>query len=389
MTNPSNLILLQSRIQFWPEQNVTSIIVGIALILIFVVVLLVGGIMAGKGKKSVASQRKFNRNVFQRMASNVGLAKTQLESLEKLIKVCKVKQPFLIFSNAGLLDDILKKGIYSVNHNKELSEGDKEKRLNDYYKIKEKLERSSRRGVGITSTNLIRPGQSIVISLPDGTQLQTKIVTNLKRMLVCAIPDELAADSLTWKRGTNIKAHFWRNNDSGYVFASKILGYDSVQGRPTFLIQHSRTLKRNQQRKFRRRPLARSCFFYPIEIVSVGKGRNVRRRAYVQENFKHIGNFLDISAGGCSVNSQAPLERGKLLMIMFEIERGERLTAYGKVRRVTQSKGLFSVMHIMFTKVTSRNLNNIYSYVYNYVQSSNAVPRQYRLTSSGKISSLG
>lgn len=389
MTNPSNLILLQSRIQYWPEQNVTSIIFGIAIVLIFVVVLLVGGIMAGKGKKSVASQRKFNRNVFQRMASNVGLAKTQLESLEKLIKVCKVKQPFLIFSNAGLLDDILKKGIYSVNHNKELSEGDKEKRLNDYYKIKEKLERSSRRGVGITSTNLIRPGQSIVISLPDGTQLQTKIVTNLKRMLVCAIPDELAADSLTWKRGTNIKAHFWRNNDSGYVFASKILGYDSVQGRPTFLIQHSRTLKRNQQRKFRRRPLARSCFFYPIEIVSVGKGRNVRRRAYVQENFKHIGNFLDISAGGCSVNSQAPLERGKLLMIMFEIERGERLTAYGKVRRVTQSKGLFSVMHIMFTKVTSRNLNNIYSYVYNYVQPSNAVPRQYRLTSSGKISSLG
>jgi hypothetical protein len=389
MTNPSNLILLQSRIQYWPEQNVTHIIVGIALILIFVVVLIVGGIRAGRGKKSVASQRKFNRYVFQRMASNVGLAKTQLESLEKLIRVCKVKQPFLIFSNAGLLDDILKKGIYSVNHNKELSEGDKEKRLNDYYKIKEKLERSSRRGVGITSTNLIRPGQSIVISLPDGTQLQTKIVTNLKRMLVCAIPDELAADSLTWKRGTNIKAHFWRNNDSGYVFASKILGYDSVQGRPTFLIQHSRTLKRNQQRKFRRRPLARSCFFYPIEIVSVGKGRNVRRRAYVQENFKHIGNFLDISAGGCSVNSQAPLERGKLLMIMFEIERGERLTAYGKVRRVTQSKGLFSVMHIMFTKVTSRNLNNIYSYVYNYVQPRNAVPRQYRLTSSGKISSLG
>jgi len=388
MTSPLNLILLQSRTQFWPEQNTTSIIVGIALILIFIVVLFVGGISAGKGKKSATSRRKFNRYVFQRMAANVGLTKPQLETLENLIRVCKVKQPFLIFSNAGLLDDILKKGIYSVNHNKELSVEDKERRLSDYYKIKEKLERSSRRGVGITSTNLIRPGQPIVISLPDGTQLQTKIVTNLKRMLVCMIPDELGAERLAWKRGTDIKAHFWRNNDSGYVFASKIIGYDSIKGRPTFLIQHSRTLKRNQQRKFRRRPLARSCFFYPIEIVSVGKGRNVKRRAYVQENFKHIGNFLDISAGGCSVNSQAPLERGKLLMIVFEIERGERLTAYGKVRRVSHSKGLFSVMHIMFTKVTSRNLNNIYSYVYNYVQPGSMAPKQYRLTSSGKISSL-
>jgi hypothetical protein len=167
------------------------------------------------------------------------------------------------------------------------------------------------------------------------------------------------------------------------------LGYDNMKGRPTVLIQHSRTLKRNQQRKFRRRPLARSCFFYPIEVVAVGKGRNIKRRAYVQENFKHIGNFLDISAGGCSINSQAPLERGKLLMIEFEIERGERLTAYGKVRRLSQSRGLFSVMHIMFTKVTSRNLNNIYSYVYNYVQPRSSVPKHYRLTSSSRMSSIG
>ncbi len=389
MNSPVNLILLQSGFQFWPEQNTTSIIIGIVLILAFFAVLLIGGISASKGRKSAASKRKFNRNVFQRMASNVGLTKTQLESLENLIRVCKVKQPFLIFSNAGLLDDILKKGIYSVNHNKELSSEDKEKQLNDYFKIKEKLEKSSRKGVGITSTNLIRPGQSMVISFPDGSQLQTKIVTNLKRMLVCAIPEELGTARLQWKRGTNIKSHFWRNNDSGYMFESKILGYDDLKGQAAFLIQHSRTLRRSQQRKFRRRPLARSCFFYPIEIVSVGKGRNERRRAYVQENFKHLGNFLDISAGGCSINSQAPLERGKLLMIQFEIERGQRLTAYGKVRRVTRNRGLFSIMHIMFTKVTSRNLNSIYSYVYNYVQPSSSVPRQYRLTSTGKISSLG
>jgi hypothetical protein len=389
MNSPFELVLLQSRIQFWPEQSNMSIIIGIALVLVFVVVLLVGGYRAGKNRRSAAARRKYNRYVFQRMASNVGLTQSQLESLENLIRVCKVKQPFLIFSNAGLLDDTLKKGIYSVSNNRELSAEDKERRLNDYFKIKEKLERSSRRGVGITSTSLIRPGQSMVISLPDGNQLQTKIVTNLKRMLVCSIPEEIGADRLSWKRGTNIQAHFWRSNDSGYVFASKILGYDNMKGRPTVLIQHSRTLKRNQQRKFRRRPLARSCFFYPIEVVAVGKGRNIKRRAYVQENFKHIGNFLDISAGGCSINSQAPLERGKLLMIEFEIERGERLTAYGKVRRLSQSRGLFSVMHIMFTKVTSRNLNNIYSYVYNYVQPRSPVPKHYRLTSSSRMSSIG
>ncbi|HUV06426.1 MAG TPA: PilZ domain-containing protein, partial [Spirochaetia bacterium] len=177
-------------------------------------------------------------------------------------------------------------------------------------------------------------------------------------------------------------ANFWRSNDSGYALNTKILGYDQMKGQPTVMIQHSKTLKRSQQRKFRRRLLARSCFFYPIEVMTVGKGRKAARKAFVQRNFKHLGNFLDISAGGCSINSQAPLERGKLLMIEFEIERGSRITAFGKVRRLTGHKTQLSIMHIMFTKVTSNHLNSIYSYVYNYVPPQTVSSRNYRLAGS-------
>jgi hypothetical protein len=381
---------MQSRIEFWPEQDQTSIIIGISLFVLLFIILIVGAVAAGKrkGGGSPAARRRYNKYVFHRMATNIGLNKEQVQILDNLIRICKVRQPFLLFSNAGLLDDVLKKGLYSVSNNKELSEVDKDRRFKSFYKIKEIIERNSRRGVGITSTNLVRPGQPVVLSFPDSSQLQTKVLTNLKRMLVCLIPDEVGSDRLKWQKGTNLKAHFWRDNDSGYMFSSKILGYDHIKGKPAVLIQHSRTLKRNQQRKFRRRPLARSCFFYPIEVVTVGRGRHAKKRAYVQQNFKHLGNFIDISAGGCSINSQSPLDRSRLLMIEFEIERGERITAYGKVRRVTQNKGLFNVMHIMFTKLTSHNLNSIYSYVYNYVKSPPGPPSRYRLTKTGNYNTM-
>jgi len=375
-------VVMQSNIQFWPEQDTTSIVIGISLFLLLFAILLIGGFAAGKSRRTASSRRKYNRYVFRRMASNVGLSKEQTELIEELVRKVKVRQPFLIFSNSGLLDDVLKKGIYSLSQQRDIADAEKERRQKELFKIKETIEGSSRKGVGITSTNLIRPGQPLVVSFPDSSRMASKIVTNLKRMLACRIPEEVGSNRLSWKRGTNVTAHFWRDNDSGYAFSSKILGYESIKDQPCFLLQHSRTLKRNQQRKFRRRPLARSCFFYPIEVVTVGRGRNTRRRAYVQENFKHLGNFIDISAGGCSINTQSPLDPGRLLMIQFEIEKGERITAYGKVRRVNKSKGMFSVMHIMFTKLTSHNLNNIYSYVYNYIRPKSTSPTRHRKSTS-------
>ena len=250
------------------------------------------------------------------------------------------------------------------------------------------LERSSKRGVGITSTNLLKPGQPVVITFPDGMQIQSKVLANLKNALVCSAPDGEGNKTSLRKRGTKIKALLWRANDSGYVFASKIISNDQIKGQPAFLIQHSRTLKRNQQRKSRRRPLARNCYFYPIEAMTVGAGRKARRKAFIQRNFKHLGNFIDISGGGCSINSQAPLDRGKLLMIEFEINRGENLTAYGKVKRVAQAKGLVGIMHIMFTKVTSRHMNNIYSYVYNYVKPSRNVASKSGLNKTPQLNAM-
>jgi len=306
--------------------------------------------------------------VFNRMAANAGLNSTQTAALEHLLKATNTSQPFLVFSNASLLDSVLEKGVYAVTQNRELSDEDKEKRLNHYFKIKEVLERGSRKGVGITSTRLIRPGQSMVVGLPDGRQFQSSVIANLKNMLACSVPLDDNGKKILISRGTKIKALFWRESDSGYVFLSKILSYDRIRGKDALLLKHSRTLKRNQQRKFRRRPLGRNCIFYPIEVVLVGSGRKKKKRAYVQRQFRHIGLLRDISAGGCSISSQTPLTAGRLLMIEFELGDRKPLAAYGKVKRLNKKPGEMGVMHITFTRVSSANLNSIYSYVYSYIR---------------------
>jgi len=362
-------LLLQTRFQYISkEDSPTAIITGAViagLILVLVLGFLVNSRVRGGSPKA---RRRYNRMVFNRMAANAGLNSTQTAALEHLLKATNTSQPFLVFSNASLLDSVLEKGVYAVTQNRELSDEDKEKRLNHYFKIKEVLERGSRKGVGITSTRLIRPGQSMVVGLPDGRQFQSSVIANLKNMLACSVPLDDNGKKILISRGTKIKALFWRESDSGYVFLSKILSYDRIRGKDALLLKHSRTLKRNQQRKFRRRPLGRNCIFYPIEVVLVGSGRKKKKRAYVQRQFRHIGLLRDISAGGCSISSQTPLTAGRLLMIEFELGDRKPLAAYGKVKRLNKKPGEMGVMHITFTRVSSANLNSIYSYVYSYIR---------------------
>ena len=376
-------LLLQSRIQFWPEQDTTTVVIGVILVGAFALILILGTLMGrrNRGKVSSTRRKKYSHYVFQRTAANAGMTKEQVNQLEKLVLRCKVKQPFLIFSNSGLLDDILKKGIYSTSRDAKATRADKDRRLQNYFKIKELIERNAKKSAGIASTNSLRPGQSLAITFPDGNQINTKVKANMRNALVCSVPSGSSKQNMMWKRGTKIQALLWRAGSSGYAFNSKIIGNEQVKGQPAFLIQHSKTLRKSQQRKSRRRTLARNCFFYPIELITAGKGNRGRKRALVQRNFRHVGNFIDISAGGCSIQSHGPLGKGRLLMVEFEIEKGESITAYGKVRRVKDEKGLRSVMHVMFTKVTRAQMNSIYSYVYDFARPAKGAPLKYRLTS--------
>jgi c-di-GMP-binding flagellar brake protein YcgR len=211
------------------------------------------------------------------------------------------------------------------------------------------------------------------------------VVTNLRRMLACEVPAS-AGDRLRWKRGARAKAVFWRHGDSGYAFMTKILGYEKMQGRSVFLLQHSQTLRRSQRRAHRRRELSRSCFFFPILVLTSGRGRRARKRAVVQENFRHVGKILDVSGGGCAIESQTPLQAGKLLRIDFELDRRRRITAYGKVRRTTRGAGRRGDMHVMFTRVSSRNMNQILSFVYDFGETgSERQTLTRRLTRAGLV----
>jgi len=313
-----------------------------------------------------AELQRYNSGIFRRTAKSLGLPEPHVAMLENLVRLCKVKQPFLVFSSASLLDDTLKKGLYSLESTRDLTAEEREKRRAIIFQIKQIIEGNARKGAVLSSTTFLRPGQNLSVTPEGATTFSSKVISNMKDFLTVSAPAAPAGASTRWMRGTKLAVYLWRDNDAGYSFVSKILGYDTVKGVSSILIQHSKTLRREQRRRSRRRELMRACFYYPIRIAELDQGRKGDRKAIVELNMRTLGTVVDLSAGGCAIQSLNPFDKGRLVMIEFDIDKQAPVRTFGKVMHVHRQKTRGGVMHVKFTRVTRQHLNRISEFVYDF-----------------------
>lgn len=369
--HPQNLINKISSLyitQYLKQADIQTTVIFI-IILVAIIIFLTIGSRAAKKRKAYsgkASKKKYSRWVFHRLARNSGLSNNLIRILDNLIKTYKVREPFLLFSNNRLLDTLLYKAIFSINNDIKIAPDEKINKTAPLYQIKQILDNSAKKGLGISSSHMLRTGQPVLFVFPDNVQIRSKVLKNSKRSLSCILPFAGSTGNSRWKKGIKLKALFWRQNDSGYMFFTKILGFGNYEGNRTIELAHSSSLKRNQQRRAKRRVLNRKCFYYPIEVFSFSKGRKPKKKAVVQYNLRHLGSVIDICAGGCSINTKSPLEKGRYLKMEFKVNTAEELSIYGRVRRVSKSDDNSNIMHIIFTNINRQSKNQIYSYVYNY-----------------------
>lgn len=346
----------------------TFLYVGIAIVGLTLLILL--GAFLGRRARPSATQtaERISSAMFRREARRIGLSRPAGAVLENLVRMCRLKQPLLVFTSPSLLDDTLKKGLYSLDNSRDISPEDKESRKAMIFQIKQTIERNARRDVSLRSTTLLRPGQLLTITPEGSTAFPSKVVSNMKDFLTVSAPARPAGADTRWMRGTTLSVYLWRDNDAGYSFVSKVLGYDTVKGVPSVLIQHSRTLRREQRRRNRRREIMRQCFFYPIRIVESGQGRTLERKASVETSKRALGIVVDLSSGGCAIESLNPFNRGMLIMVEFDIDRQAPIRAFGKVIQVHRKQSRGGVMHVMFTRVTRQHLNRIAEFVYDFAR---------------------
>ena len=364
-----NYIILQEAIMTLKKQSNTSIIIGIIVFFVFIILLIISGKSSGNGSNSGSrptsrgKSGKYNKRPFRKKAASLGLSNPEIRTLEYLIKTYSIKDPYNLLKNSKTLNSTLKKAFNRLEDDiapANIKEG--QKLL--LYRIKQKIERNSEKKQIMTGTKQLNPGQKLHLSTPGGTRYESQVSSNLKDYLGVKIPRDDHGNQIRWKKWTKVQVFFWKPNGQGYSFSSKISGYNNIRGVPSLFLQHSKSIQQAQQRKHRRKAMGRPAYFYPIRIITTGTGRNKKRKAVVDSNSGILGTIIEISAGGCSMRASYPLGVGELLKIEFESLNGDKITAFAKNKSLKRIKPMGAVMHVMFTKVSQKNINSINSFIY-------------------------
>jgi len=189
----------------------------ILLLLAVIVVLVIITVYYIKKKYNFLEHKNFNT---LSKSSNLNIDETRI--LFNLITKNRIKYPLTCFTNAKLLDDILKKGIKEIHLNKTLNSKQKNEKIDELIDIKMKIESNSKKNIGIKSTHLISENQKIIVFIRGKGYFYATVRNNSKDFLVFEFISDLINKRLL-NKDEFIKVYFWRNEDAGYIFETKIL----------------------------------------------------------------------------------------------------------------------------------------------------------------------
>lgn len=307
---------------------------------------------------------KQSLRAFRKAAGKLGLSKGQTTILENIIKQFKVTNPFTMLNNTSTFDTILGRALEHLD-NTALEENSRESQKLQIYKIKQIIEReSSRRKNSLKSTRQLHLGEEIRLKTASGEIYTTHITVKLSDFLCAEPPRDKEGAIIPLAKNLPVQMMVTHPGKEQILFATQTLGFMKRRGVNSLKLAHSQEGKVSQKRRYRRREVKRPCYFYPVQIITQGRGRKAKKEAVVMRQNRFLGTLLDLSAGGCSINTRKALTKGQLLKLEFESHNRESISVLGKIVRVHDTKPYGRVMHIMFTRASSSNINRINAFVY-------------------------
>jgi c-di-GMP-binding flagellar brake protein YcgR len=358
-------MLLQARSwSFTPDSDPTGVIFlgGLGLAVLF---LIVWSMITSRRHGRSRAGRSSGSN-YRSQARHMRMPRPHLKLFEQLIREFKVSSPNTILSSEGQLDILLKKAIAATEHGK-LSTTQKEQRKHLIYQIKQIVDAAGQPGRILPSSQAIRLNTELSLHTSSGATIRSYVVTNLKNALCVVLPSPEDAKQIP--KNSPVGVTFLHGGTDVYSFTTRLMGFKKMKDLPCMILEHSQNLRQTQKRKSRRKELDRPAFFYRVNVVQSGEGKNAVKQAVVNTNQRNMGSLMDVSAGGCAIATQNTLPPGSLIKIVFDAGAKMQITTFGKVRHISNAPKRGRVMHIMFTTVTRQNLNRIRDFIYGYGRS--------------------
>jgi len=349
----------------WPKKSDSSrqLIIFLAVFAAVIAVILIinsirksapGGMGANRGGGG-SGPGLFSGLALRRAVRDMGLNREQIKMLNYVFKIDDVIDPIKSLGSSDLLDQHFRRAYRAIEQNA-ATEEEVQRRHALLFSTRNTLEHSG--GGNLTSTKQLK--EEARLSIGSGKDKHDVAVVSTKGdNLAVGCPKNALGSYIKMQKGTRLTVFYFAKNNNGFSFETRIVGYSGAIGHTTMLLTHSNKIKKLSQRRYRRRQIVVACNMFLVYVEGSG-----RKQRLVVDKRRLTGNLSDISVGGCSIKSKAPVTVGARMKIEF-IQGDINVAALGQVLR-TNRAGIITIAHVKFLRVSRKSMNTINAFVYEF-----------------------
>jgi len=313
-----------------------------------------------KNSGSGAKPRKFNALTLHRIASSYGLDREQTKLLDYVFRNDDVTDPERVMKSPDLLDKHFKRTIRTIKKNSG-SEEETQEHLYKFFSLRNAIESSSA-NIDLSSFHISDKTPAILAY--GKNSYPVKVISSKDRNVVVESPRNALGTPIRIAKGTEVSVSFFLNPSKGFYYAGHAgEAVDTDQGEG-LQISHSGVMKPLANRRFRRISTDMDCEFFFVKIEQTGTGGKKTSKLVVGST-EHNGTIQDISTGGCSLKTSAPVQVGARLKIDIDYDEDHKMNVLGQIIRINRSAA-GTIIHIKFLKVPRRAFNFISALVFGY-----------------------
>ncbi len=287
-----------------------------------------------------------------------GFSFRELNLLRRVAVENRLKNPTSLFWSERTLDRCIRGTIISFRANDKSEDEASIHFLNKLFDFRKRVEFNlPKYRLGIQSSRSMDAQQPIKITFPGGGVYTSKVVENMRKYLAVAYPrGKPLPFGVSWQ-GQKISVYFWRPDDAGYYFESRVIGDYMDRNYPILHITHSDQIVRTQKRSSVRAQIDTAGQIFPLRSIQ-----------QADETYETTGGFrckmVDISEDGAAVIVGGRAKPGLPVKIQTEMDE-EQVVIAGVIKGVNfrQNKNV-SVLHIEAVPPGPQMKNKILTYVY-------------------------
>ncbi|MCL2294218.1 MAG: PilZ domain-containing protein [Spirochaetes bacterium] len=322
-----------------------------SILLILIIAILIAVIVLIK----LFASDKFPWIQFYARGRESGFNLSEINLLRKVAIESGIQDPLALFWSVKQLDKALRSMI--IKFQSGTGHNINQAVISKIFDFRKKIEfEQPKYKIGITTSRKMAVRQVLKITFPGIGTYTSNVVENLRKYFAISYPVGPKLPLGTSWAGQIINIYFWRTDDAGYVFETKILNDFIDRKVPILHVLHSDNLVRSQKRGSVRAEVNKSAFLY------ANNANHANEAAEKTSGIKCM--LLDISEDGAAILIGGKAKAGISVKVQTKLS-GEEVVMSGIVRGVNFNPNKNqSVLRLKAFPLSFTMKNKILGYVY-------------------------